>query len=104
MNEIKFSEDYMKLPVVWNGTQAVLMAVRQVDVNKIKNSLPQFIHYDTAYRQKIGNYDLNFKDGLILFFIHINTGVPFTTIRNSWGNKYNYYAGKVGETFKLVKT
>ena len=49
-------------------------------------------------------YDLNFKDGLILVFIHYNSGVPFTTIRRNYKEKFEYYSNAIGETFVLTST
>lgn len=90
-----------KLPIVWKGTHAVLIAVTPFPIDYLKKALPQFIEYDTKFRAKEGHYDLNFKDGLILTFIHINTGIPFTTIRRSYKEKFEYYISSIGETFIL---
>ena len=79
---LKFSHDYMKLPLDWNGTQAVLMQItNKVDMDELKLSNPAFIKYDTKFRGEEGSYELDFKWGMILFPIHLNTGLPFTTIR-----------------------
>jgi len=104
---IKFSHNYPKLPEVWEGTQAVLMAVVQVDIDHIKLSNPAFIDYDTTYidtNGKTNKYPLTFKDGLILFFIHLNTGKPFTTIRRDYVSKSEYYHGAIGQTSILERT
>lgn len=104
MKTIKFSEDYKKLPVVWEGTWAVLVAVYPEKVQTIKKKYPSFWLYDTEYRGKEGSYDLNFEDALILVFIHLNTGRPFTTIRRNYKEKFEYYMNSIGETFMLVWT
>lgn len=102
MNRIKFSYDYDKLPLAWNGTQAVLVGVCQADIERIKKSMPSFIEYDTTHRGGHKKYPLDFKDGLILSFIHINTGRPFTTIRRNTSEKYDWYLSCLGETFDMV--
>lgn len=104
MKELKFSEDYSKLPIVWEGTQARLIAVYPEKVSLIKNELTAFWRYDTAFRDNPGHYDLNFEDALILVFIHFNSGLPFTTIRRNYPEKFNYYFNSIGETFVLKRT
>jgi len=111
MNKIKFSHDYKKLPAVWEGTHAKLMAVYyEQDMEKLKRSMPAFIKYDTAYcvtpyfTEPVRYYPLNFDRGIILFFIHINTGQVFTTIRRHTPKKYAYYKSKIGEIFVLEKS
>jgi hypothetical protein len=104
MKTIKFSEDYFKLPPNWEGTQAKLIAVYPEKVSNIKNSLTAFWRYDTTFRNKIGRYDLDFEYALILVFIHYNTGIPFTTIRRNYSEKFEYYIHSIGESFILKKT
>lgn len=101
MKTIKFSEEYRKLPIVWNGTGAILIAVTPFDVDYLKKAIPQFIEYDTKFRAKEGNYPLNFYEGILLTFIHINTGIPFTTIRHYTPDKFEYYLKSIKETFLL---
>lgn len=103
MNKLKFSADYEKLPKNWEGTQAVLAAVVECKINRIKKALPAFVKYDTAYRGNKGYYKLDFEKGLILFFIHLNSGRVFTTIRRHYPKKYKYYLSNVGKTFLLAK-
>ena len=100
MKSIKFSEDYVKLPITWKGTEAKLIAVYPEKVEYIKNALPAFHKYDTTTRDG-RQYPLDFKDALILVFIHINSGLPFTTIRRNYREKFEYYANSIGETFVL---
>ena len=102
MPEIKFSDDYEKLPVIWQGTQATLIAVVYCDdIQKLKRSHTAFIRYDTEYRLTDGSYPLDFKEGLILVFIHHNTGVPFTTIRRFYPRKKKYYDSFLWHSFTL---
>lgn len=105
LKSIKFSHDYVKLPKTWEGTGAVLMAIAQVDIEELKRTNPAFIEYDTTYidKEKVSNYPLDFKDGLILFFVHLSTGHPFTTIRRDYVSKSEYYHGAIGETFTLER-
>jgi hypothetical protein len=104
MKEIKFSADYEKLPVNWEGTEAVLIGVKNTTLPFLKNKMPKFLEYDTKYRGHEGNYIIDFDEVLILTFIHINSGMPFTTLRRKTKEKMNYYIGLVSETFKLVRT
>ena len=103
MNKIKFSSDYEKLPRNWEGTHARLVSVSLFGVNHFKLSFPQFIEYDTKFRGKTGNYDLSFDDGILLVFLHYNTGKPFTTIRRFTPSKSRYYKQRETHTFKLIK-
>lgn len=101
MKTIKFSNDYEKLPKIWEGTQATLISMTDVDISKLKNSHPAFIKYDSKIRGKDEYFPLDFDRGLILVFIHHNTGIPFTTIRRFTPRKADYYHMSVLETFKL---
>ncbi len=103
MLKLKFSSDYYKLPKGWVGTKAILIAaVYCNNIEKLKHSLPKFITYDTVYRGREGSYELNFKEGLVLVFIHIETGKPFTTIRRYTPKKKEYYDDHVWHCFELV--
>ena len=102
MKTIKFSHDYEKLPLNWVGTQAQLMAALPVSIDALKKRMPTFIDYDTKLRGKEGNYPLDFESGLILFFIHLNTGKPFTTIRRNYEQKFEYYQNAIDEPFALL--
>jgi hypothetical protein len=101
MNTIKFSFDYEKLPIGWNGSQALLVSVYPADIEWTKRAMPAFIEYDTTHRGKTERYPLDFKDGLILVFIHYNTGRVFTTIRRNINEKFEYYLSKIGESFEM---
>jgi len=102
LNEVP--KDYDKLPLSWERTQATLLSVTYCeDMERLKRSHPQFIRYDTIFRNKKGEYPINFKEGLILVFIHINTGLPFTTIRRYTEKKADYYESKKWHTFELLR-
>jgi len=103
MNKIKFSEDYEKLPMNWEGTQARLVAVKTIGINYFRFAIPQFLIYDTTYRYKPGRYELDFDDGILLVFIHLNTGKPFTTIRRFYPAKFRYYKSRETQTFTLLR-
>lgn len=94
MNKIKFSSDYQKLPLYANGTQATLIGITTANVKYLKEALPQFIRYDTVKRtsnRRTEYYNLDFDVCIVLTFIHINSGLPFTTIRRYTKQKYDYY-------------
>jgi len=102
MNKIKFSSDYHKLPFNSNGTQAVLIGISTANVKYLKQALPQFITYDTRKRCKgTEYYNLDFEQAIILTFIHINSGLPFTTIRRYTKEKYDYYKGLEWKTLLI---
>lgn len=104
MKEIKFSHDYEKLPRNWEGTQAILLAVEPSNVEEVKRRFPQLIEYDTKLRGKNEHYKLNFDEGILLIFCHINTGIIFMTIRKHTTDKYAYYHHAKAETFVMVKS
>ena len=105
MNKLKFSHDYMKLPVKWDGTQAILIGVQHIeDMERFKKRLPQLIRADTMFRGEEGGYPLNFKEGILLTFFHLNSDKLFTTIRSFTEAKYHYYEGELQETFELMRT
>ena len=104
MRKIKFSEDYEKLPLGWEGSQATLIAVYPEQVETIKNRYSAFCAYDTKVRGKEEYYPLNFKDALILVFLHHDTGRLFPTIRRYSEEKFDYYVLCVGKTFVLTPT
>lgn len=104
MKKIKFSHDYDKLPVGWRNTSAVLVAVYRVTMGWLQQ-MPAFLKYDTSYQG--GAYQLSEdpeKEWLLLIFIHIETGRPFTTIRSHDPQKEDYYVGSIGETFIMEYT
>ncbi|MBN2567825.1 MAG: hypothetical protein JXB42_00175 [Deltaproteobacteria bacterium] len=104
MRQIKFSEDFEKLPENWNGTQAILIAVYPEKVETIKNAIPAFIEYDTKIRGEDRYYPIDFEDALILVFLHLNTGRLFPTIRRNYREKFEYYTASTRETFVLTST
>ena len=103
MKAIKFSHDYFKLPVVWEGTCAVLLGVSYYQMSTLKLRLPQLIEYDTRFRGEEGSYPLDFEDGIVLVFFHLNTSTLFTTIRRHTPDKFRYYKDSVSETFLLAR-
>lgn len=104
MKTIKFSEDYEKLPKNWEGTQAVLFGVSLWSIDTLKTRIPQFIEFDTKYRGKEGYYNLDFDNGLVLTFFHLNTRTFFVTIRRFTIEKEDYYRKLVGDTFQMERT
>lgn len=102
VKQIKFSEDYEKLPLIWNGTMATLISVYPEKVETIKNRHTAFWKKDTKVRNQEKYYSLNFEDALILVFLHHNTGMLFSTIRRNYNQKFEYYANSIGETFKMI--
>lgn len=103
MKVLKFSSDYKKLPLVWRGTQAELLSVVLCDVEDANKYCPAFVRFDTAYRGKKGNYKLDFKEAILLVFIHRNTGRVFTTVRKYSDKKFSYYRNAIGESFLLKR-
>ena len=105
MNKIKFSHDYEKLPPFWEGTQAVLFGVQYInDMERFRNRYPHLILHDTKFRTEKGSYELNFKEGLLLVFYHLNSKTFFTTIRRFTPAKSEYYQNCEQEIFELVYT
>jgi hypothetical protein len=104
MNKLKFSHDYMKLPIQWDRTQAILVGVQYIaDMKRFKMRLPQLIKEDTMFRGEEGSYPLTFKEGILLTFFHLNSCKLFTTIRRFTEEKAEYYAGEQMETFELIR-
>jgi hypothetical protein len=104
MNKLKFSHDYTKLPVKWDGTQAILIGVQHIeDMDQFKKRLPQLIRADTFFRGEEGSYPLKFKEGLLLTFFHLDTCQIFTTIRRFTDEKSEYYQDRELEIFELVR-
>jgi hypothetical protein len=104
MNKIKFSHDYLKLPVIWEGTQAILIGIQYIpDMDRFKKELAQLVRADTMFRGEDGFYPLNFKEGIILIFFHLNSCELFTTIRRFTLEKFQYYEGERQERFELMR-
>jgi hypothetical protein len=104
MNKLKFSHDYNKLPEKWDRTQAILVGVQYIaNMEQFKMRLPQLIRADTIFRGEEGFYPLNFKEGILLTFFHLNSCKLFTTIRRFTEDKAEYYAGEQMETFELMR-
>ncbi len=104
MRTLKFSHDYEKLPLNWDGTQAILIGIQYISDMKIfKNRLPQLIRVDTKFRGEEDSYELNFKEGILLTFFHLNSARLFTTIRRFTETKYDYYNSECQELFILKR-
>lgn len=104
MNTIKFNHDYQKLPLFWDGTQALLVSVTYIeDMDTFKNRYPQLIVADTKIRGEEGSYPLAFKEGLLLTYFHYNSHTLFMTIRRYTPAKAIYYDSRVMETFELMR-
>lgn len=104
MNKIKFSHDYMKFPITWEGTQAILIGIQHItNMDTFKKRLPQLVKVDTEFREETGNYLLTFKEGILLTFFHLNSSWLFTTIRRFTEEKYRYYENEQQEPFELVR-
>lgn len=101
---IKFSNEYEKLPNVWEGTFGTLIAVYPEDVETIKKRYTAFWKYDTKIKGKDESYPLDFKYAIILVFIHHNTGMLIPTIRRNYREKFDYYFNSLGESFKFIKS
>lgn len=98
---IKFSHDYEKLPIPWEGTQATLIGVWYASLDRLRLSHPSLIERDVKFRGEDGSYEFNFNDAIILTFYHLNTGTIFTTIRRLTDSKAKYYHDAIGESFVL---
>ena len=98
---IKFSHDYTKLPAGWIGTKARLIEANPSSMERLKKTCPDFLEYDTEYRDQPGKYPLTFTTGIILLFYHIPTKTIFTTLRPFNISKYSYYSKLRGKIFKL---
>ncbi len=104
MNKLKFSRDFNKLPVFWEGTQVVLIGVQHIkDMDNFKKLLPQLIKVDTMLRDGGEFYPLDFKEGLLVTLFHINPDYLFTTFRRYTEEKYRHYNENIGETFELLR-
>lgn len=105
MNVLKFSHDYMKLPMFWDGTQALLIGVMHIpDMGVFRGRYPQVIAEDTLFRAEHEDYyQLTFNEGVLLTFFHFNSHRIFTTIRRYTDEKYKYYLRSEMETFELKR-
>lgn len=104
--EIKFSHDYEKLPLGWEGKEAVLIGLsRPILLYKLLEYSPEFIKYDTKIREEDKHYDLKGeKTEYIILTLLMATGEIFTTIRRYTPEKWNYYNRGLNNTFILVRT
>ena len=104
LNKLKFSHDYEKLPKYWEDTIALLLGVARIaDMDSLKLCIPQLIKTDTMFRGEEGHYSLDFKEGIILSFFHLNSNTLFTTIRRYTPEKFKYYKLNTGEIFEMKR-
>ena len=103
MYKLRFAFDMKKLPTNWQGTQVKLVGCMPINIEQIMKGCPSFIKYDTE-RTDGKMYNITFRDGLLLTFIHLNTGKPFTTIRENKKEKFEFYMTYLGEIFMLEKS
>lgn len=106
--EIRFKNDYEKLPIVWDGTQSTLIACYPEKLNTLVNKYTSFFNNDTKlrfepYKDREQYYPVTHEDLLVLIFIHLNTGILFSTLRHNTEDNFELYINSIGETFKLVK-
>jgi hypothetical protein len=103
---LKFSENYEKLPIIWEDTEALLIGVTEpLDIEQLRINYPAFIEYDTKIRNSDKYYPLPEKgEYIVLSFIHMCSGKPFTTIRRFQPFKLAYYQRNILQKFKLIKT
>jgi hypothetical protein len=128
MNEIRFSNDYHKLPVGWlmkgftgqepEWAHATLISVTRIDLAKLRIELPGFIAHDISIRcwhDRNGFFcscptlDKQYKlpangDVLVLIFIHKQTGRLFSTIRRWTAEKERWYTANIMQGFQMVYT
>jgi len=112
MNEIKFSNNYTKLPL-----EESIATLEYVGLLRKENQTNAFLNYDTYYHNTYhfesksaigvahGYYPLKKVDYLLLLFRTLK-GCYFTTIRSKVGmygrDKEEYYRTKVGQEFKII--
>jgi len=108
MNQLKFSHNYLKLPPNWEGKKATLLFVREIELEKQRDS---FLSYDTRYAyysplcgESRSNYSLP-KKGKYLLLLFECEGTVFTTLRRSTPEKKAYYESEAAwkKKFELVK-
>ena len=91
MFPIRFSHKYPKL---WGQSTAELMRVNLLaDIN------PTLLEYDTNWAD--GEYYELPKGKVIQLIFLGDLGIPFCTIRRYTDEKWKYYCGCVGDTFKI---
>jgi hypothetical protein len=101
--ELKFSHDYEKLPLDWQGKKARLIALQRIN---LEDQTKQFLEYDTKIRGG-GNYPLPKKGKyILLLFEMVGNTTFFTTIRRYTMSKHNFYQTAYLNRywFTLVKT
>lgn len=104
IRRIKFSEDYEKLPPNWPESRCRLIAVHPISIAEFKEKFGSFLYNDTKIREEDRHYPLNFQEGLLLVFLHENSGRLIPTIRRDYPEKRKYYVDCIGDTFILTDT
>jgi hypothetical protein len=101
---IKFSQQFVKLPVGFNGTFAKLV---KVEGKKFSDLDSAFVEEDSRYvvdgEVKHYIFDFRYDRCIVLTFVH-ESGVEFTTIRSYTADKFEYYLKNVGLMFELVRS
>lgn len=101
---LKFSHDYEKLPIIWQGTNAILLSVLYVpDLDYFTRKFPGLIKMDTKFRNEDGSYILDFKQAIILVLWHVKSSTLFTTIRKYDDEKMKHYEMNIEQPFRLVR-
>jgi hypothetical protein len=101
MNSIKFSHRYFKMPPAHMKTARLL----QVLIADKKELSPEFVEYDTAYKEIECNPEEETKhyplpDGKLIILL-LQTGWVWTTIRRWTPAKESYYRSLQGQELKI---
>ena len=103
---LKFSYDYYKLPVNWEGKLARLAHVHVIE---LEEQSPAFLEFDTRIRSPedspwgpFKHYPLPSK-GKALFLLFWCDGTVFQTVRLHTPSKEEYYRSMIGSLFKLER-
>lgn len=108
MKQIRFKNDYEKLPKVWDRTQGLLIACYPETLTNLKNKYSSFLKRDTKIRHKFPrdhikqHYPMTHENLLILVFIHYNTGMLIHTLRHNNEDNFELYINSIGETFEFL--
>lgn len=104
MLNIKFSQQFVKLPSNFNGTHAKLVKVEPMRFSQLD---PAFVEEDSRYmvdgEAKHYIFDFKYDKCIVLTFVH-ESGVEFTTIRSYTADKLEYYLKNLNLMFELVRT
>jgi hypothetical protein len=98
---IKFSAEYSKMP--YPGFELPDRETRLLAVFRIKRSQlsAEFLEWDTAFRNTIGNFPLPSGQEFLVLML-LTEGRLWTTIRAAWPpEKEGYYRSHVGEPVNI---